>query len=434
MVGESRFGGVTRGGFFGLMLVGGLVIGLFFIPELLQLRSAQSSGTSSGKQTVSVATEKREHDELGSSEALRSNARSVSSESVSQEPSSTGTSTSGVMTAESRGSPSWGWWTDVKDWFAGLTSPRLAQVARERETSRLGTRDDARASLTSVSQKLDSGRPGQATWASIRSQESKDAVGQARRDALELSRGLPTAASLSKFAMIDFANGLEFVMTRAEQQMTPRDAIIYLMKLDQSVSRALAEDRVDRVFVKRWSQISLGPVLSRTMLGQRHDSGAVAFDPQLTMTAVQVRHKEMRKGNPATGKVEVIISGYLIGEDIKQVTMEANDGAISYNLALKRDPRGFLFFNRGSIDGRLRWKFTVYDKFGEQYEKTYQFYPRVGGFRYDSRAGYQIPFRMARATVGRFRSQDFDPRMDQFFAVSEKSDQVLDANALFVTF
>ncbi len=428
MVGESRFGGITRGGFFGLMLVGGLVLGLFFIPELLQLRS---------KDTVEVsgrADSQRAALDLDTSSETRTSSTSGEISRMSPAASVEEESFQDVATPESRGASSWGWWNDLKEWFAGLTSPRLAKVAREREASKQGGRDDTRASLSSVSQRLESGRPGQITWATIRSQESKEAVGQARRDAMELARGIPQSATASRFAMIDFANGLDFVMTKADQQMSARDAIIYLTKLDQSVSHALAEEKVDRVFLKRWSQISMGPVLGKTMLGQRHDEISAVFDPQLTMTAIQVRHKGMRRGDPSTGKVEVVISGYVIGDDIEKITMEANNGAITLPVYIKRDPRGFWFFNRGSIDGRKQWKFTVFDKFGEQYTKIYQFYPKASIFRYDSKLGYQFPFRMARATVGEFRSENFDPRLDKFFALSEHGDQAADPNALYSTF
>lgn len=416
MVGESRFGGITRGGFLGLMLVGGLVIGLFFIPELLQL-SVKTEGTR-GALTSPVSVS-------------RSTVETAPTSSLS----TVTTTTTTVVAPEAKSSGTWGWWSDVKDWFSSLSSPRLARVARDRESTRLAASPDARASLNMISQKLDgNSRPGQTTWATIRSNESRDAIGQARRDALELARGLPSTANGSKFAIIDFANGLEFVMTKADQQMTPRDAVVYLMKLDQSVSRALGEEKVDRVFVKRWTQISMGPVLGKTMLGQRHDSEIAPFDPQLTMTEVRVVHKGMRRGDPNTGKIDVTISGYLIGDDVKSVVMEANDGAMSIKLPLKRDPRGFWFFNRGTVDGRQTWTFKVYDKFGERFQKMYQFFPKARSFTYQKGLGYQIPYRMARATVGLFRSQDFDPQLDRYFTVAASGDAQLDPNAGFVTF
>lgn len=432
MVGESRFGGITRGGFFGLMLVGGLVVGLFFIPELLQLRSKSAFEKSAFEEARGARSRAST---AASSNIVKDVARSDATSRVASTSTSTENleSPQSASTSETHSTTSWGWWNDIKGWFAGLTSPRLAQVARNREGSRHQVRDDTRASLSSVAQRMDSDSDA-LSWATIRSPESKDALGQARRDAMELSRGLPTSAVNSRFAMIDFANGLDFVMTKADQQMTPRDAVIYMTKLDQSVTRALAQENVERVFVKRWSQLSLGPVLGKTMLGQSHDTVTTPFNPQLTLTELRVRHVGMHRGDPNTGKVDVSISGYLIGSDIDKVTMEANNGAIVLPVYIKRDPRGYWFFNRGTIDGRKKWKFTVYNKLGEQYEKRYQFYPKVGGFRYDSKLGYQIPFHMERARVGEFRSDNFDPRLDQFFALSEGGDEALNPNAIYATF
>jgi len=369
--------------------------------------------------------------------ANEAESRNYVSESATSNSFSTTRSKSN-LSVESRSanndSSTWGWWRDLKNWFSGLSAPRLAQRTGSNSRDSVRNSDDGRASLGNVSQRLDGARPGQISWINIRAPESKDAISQARRSAFELSRGLPANAKATKFAMIDFANGLDFVLTRADQQMTPREAVTYLMNLEQSVGRALVDDNVERVYVKRWSQISLGPVLSKTMLGQAHQSEVLPFDPQLTMTSIAVRHKGMKRGDPTTGKVQVTISGYLIGDDIKSVTMEANDGGISYKLSLKRDPRGFWFFNRGSIDARQTWIFKVYDKFGERYQKVYRFYPKTSQFVYEKGRGYKLPFRMTRATVGTFRAQDFDPALDKYLTVAQSQDASIDPNALFVTF
>ena len=274
------------------------------------------------------------------------------------------------------------------------------------------------------------------TWEQIRSGPSKEALGSARRRSLELARSLPTRAESTRYALINFANGLEFAVNRGSESMSAKDAVDYLTNLDRAVTAAMFQEVVDREIYKRWVEISMGPAFEKSKLSREHNRYQMQFNPRITLTSVQVQHQgRVVKGKDKT-RIYAGFSGFVVGDDIRRAELVSEDGVMHRKLILTPDPRGYKFFRVGTIDAKRRWIIRVYDKYDELYEKNYDFASVAGRMPIEDRY-YQLPFRMVYASRQTFRPRDVDPRLDAYFRYAARQQgggEQSEAGALFVSF
>jgi hypothetical protein len=124
-----------------------------------------------------------------------------------------------------------------------------------------------------------------------------------------------------------------------------------------------------------------------------------AFDPQLTIVSAQVSQRAGKRGAyDPTGKAVVKLQGYVIGKDIKQISIIKN--GLFFKVVKPGKPDSVLNqrqFKLSNLDARAHYVFVVEDKNGREFNKTYSFLEPAREFRWRHKGPsgqdqYQIPF------------------------------------------
>lgn len=277
-----------------------------------------------------------------------------------------------------------------------------------------------------VAESLESLTTNPLTWNAIQSDASGKALRKARSDALELARSLGARHQNTRHALFNFASGIGFTLDpKATKLMNPEEAVGYLERLDNTVSRSMSRESVDRLDYQTWAGISLGPVLQSTRLGRRDLPPAPRFNPHLTISSVYVLHT---KPDDARSKrledVNVFVTGFVRGKDAHTVKFVDESGRVRRRIRLRK-PRAdtdYRFFKSSRIDGRRTWTIMVEGPGDEVYSKIYRFHDRAVQFGWgrveQARAnGYLLPFRNVRATPRDFDPALVDPRLDAHFHI-----------------
>ncbi len=365
--------GLGRGGMILAVVVLGVLISLFFIPEIIEFqRSFSSSGQKSAatKGTAS-ALEEEEATKLAGIEADTSPGMLDQLSSILDEP---------LDTAEEIGPEA----------RASLASPaksgkKRALTPREKST--------------------------EITWDRIKSSESRDALLKARKSAIDIALKIKDNNSSSRYALFNFANGVDFVLEQASQTLSAREATRYVNALDQSVGRAMNQEQIDRSLALRWSKVTLGPVVSP----KEGRFEMRPFNPQLTVTWVKLTQRP-RNGSPdPRGILRAQVGGYMIGDDIASLEFVNPSGSVERRIKITNSSKdgGYRFF-RLDVLGNTPCILRVRDKYGMVYQKTYDFYGGSKAFPFNHRR-YELPFRMSFASPARFQPEDIDPRLDNYF-------------------
>ncbi|NDC36688.1 MAG: hypothetical protein EBZ48_01400 [Proteobacteria bacterium] len=371
---DFEVGGIGRNGV--LIAVVGLavVLSLFFIPEIIEFQRSFSSGEAAG------AASKKER---------------VATANVSQ--------------SEDRPE-------DLQSIRADDSASMIDRLSALLDSDR--TKTEPRASLAAPKSKSNpkksAGQKGDVTWDKIRSAESKAALEKARAAAIKLSERVGSRAVLSRHALINFSNGIDFILERGHQKMKPNEAASYIAALGQSVNRAMSQESVDRKVLTQWSKVSLGPVLG-DMLDRSDDLLPQHFNPQLTLTWAKLSQRARDGAPDPRAPLRAQIGGYVIGDDITSLELISPEGgrARTLNLTRSRTYNGYRFFRFQSV-GQRSTVLRLRDKHGRIFEKGYDFPLGVRQFPFEYRV-YQLPFSMSFATPRRFIQHDVDPRLDAFF-------------------
>lgn len=246
------------------------------------------------------------------------------------------------------------------------------------------------------------------SWDALRSAESVSILNKARSDALALADAMPKDKEGTKFALLNFANGARLVTEGGQRGMTPQMALEYLESLDYGVTRAMVKEGVDRVEYMRWSEISLGSLMDGSRLVRAKREFRMEFRPKMGLDTVRLASppgwkKEYVDDNP----LGLDLAGFVTGRDVERVDLYA-DGQFRGNLLLtKPDLKDVRHFQWVGLDGKKIYTLRAYDRYGNTYEKSYQFFPRVRRFPW-------TPANVGRFMIN-FNSGVIDPAVDQFF-------------------
>ena len=369
-------GGMGRNGI--IMAVVGLVVvlSLFFIPEIIEFQKSFTSGNSSrdGKKTQ-VA----QNSDLDNADT-----------------------TASINTI------------DAED-----SSGVIDRISNLLDTGK--GKSDARASLAKTSASADakgkkrsSNQPAsEITWERIRGVESRNALIKAKSTATTLIERLGDRAPGSQHALLNFSNGVDFVLEGASQKISAREAANYLGSLNLAVSRALVREGVDRKIVMQWSKVSLGPVMNVEIGTEQLP--VQQFNPQMTVSWLRLRQRP-KEGRPdPRARLKAYVGGYVIGDDVESVEVLTAEGGVGRPLNLTRSLKhpGYQFFRFLSI-GERPTILRARNQNGMVFEKVYDFPVGARRFPYEHRA-YRLPFSNSFASPRRFVAHDVDPRLDQFF-------------------
>lgn len=249
------------------------------------------------------------------------------------------------------------------------------------------------------------------TWKTIRSGQGKEVLQQARGKALQLASTLPPELRESRFAMLNFVNGIAFVQGPAEQQMTPEMALDYLAALDLAVTKALVREGAERYHYMRWAEVSMGPLLASSRQARLKKELRVPFNPQLRLDRARVfmppgRNYEFREDAKAYVDVHFVVRG----KDVAKALVYQEGRLVGETPVYPPDEKGYRTFSKLHLDARKPVTVRVYDTFGATFERTYLFYPRVKNFAWasENQGVFRLNFPLGR----------HDPAIDHYFRYS----------------
>lgn len=370
------------------VIVFSVVIGLFFIPEIIGFQRKKSATYTEPEEVVAV-TETEPMASLGPevTSTLESITRSVES----------------PLIAISR----------LLEQPKASLDVNSAQPAPDQE---LVARCVAQLSETTerkVERAL-SGNP--LTFEKIKSQEALGLFDRARNEALALASSLPKKNNSTRYALFSYASALSAVSDNPGQFGEAADAITFIESLDSAVTRAMFAEGVDRTDFLRWSAISLGDELKVSRSARLKNQYNMPFNPRLSLANVRVFHPGDRYGRyDEAGPAYLDLEGFVLGKDSQRVEILANGKQVGDYTLGEPDP----------VSGRREWKFEqgdarnaytirVIGANGEIFEKSYSFYPKARAMPWVSSTGlYAIPYNMVENRVNR--------QLDSYFRASGSS-------------
>jgi hypothetical protein len=356
------------------VIVFGVVIGLFFIPEIIGFQRKKSVEYSEPAEVVVAETEPMASLGPDSTSAIETVTRSVESPLLT---------ISRLL-------------EQPKAAIEGPTASESEQELVARCVAQLSETPERKV------EKALSGSP--LTFEKIKSPEAIALFDRARNDALTLASSLPKKNDSTRYALFSYASALSAVSFNPGQFGEAADAISFIESLDSAVTRAMFAEGIDRTDFLRWSAISLGEELKVSRSARLKNQYNMPFNPRLALTTVWISHPgdlygRYKESNPAYIRLE----GFVVGKDAQRVEIWSNGKQVGTYILGEPDPvTKRRNWNYGQGDGKTPYLIRVVGQNGEVFERNYNFYPKARVLPWVSTSGlYAIPYNMVENKVNR---------------------------------
>jgi hypothetical protein len=271
------------------------------------------------------------------------------------------------------------------------------------------------------------------TWDGVLASENVSALQAARRESLALAQDLAPEFTLSRFALLNYANAIDNVLQRgANGVLSPNQVVQYLSQADQQVSMTLRAEQVSRSHAMRWTEVTLGPQLHSAMAMEARRDMVGPFNPRITLRDVIVIQPSDSQGRYVPGaEVNVRLSGSVTSNEIRKLTYYRSDmrgRANAVPLGQSQNAQGRRDFNINFIPNiaNVIITFEAIDTEGNKHRKSYNFYPRALRFPWMG-PRHQSTFGLPYAPG--------DPRIDRIFAMGgARASKVADRHDLIGRF
>ena len=253
----------------------------------------------------------------------------------------------------------------------------------------------------------------QFTWEGVLTSDATKSLDGARNKYLKLAADLGDNHPASRAASVNMANGISYFTGEAKKMMKIGSAVQYLNSLDRQIGEAFNAERVERSIYLTWHEASAGVL--RDLIGYSNQILVPAFDPKFQLSNVMIKTEKAINCQPDfSNGVTVELKGIARGDGLLRVELYDGKDLIKefkFNRKGKAPPSG-LNISTGKLSALNRYTFKFYDVLGKTFSKTYQFYPGVNRFTYDSkRRQYVLPF----------QRDTLDKRLDRAFLVRQWS-------------
>ncbi|RMD85425.1 MAG: hypothetical protein D6808_05305 [Candidatus Dadabacteria bacterium] len=205
-----------------------------------------------------------------------------------------------------------------------------------------------------------------ATWEMILHGKYRDVLISARNRAYIIADNLSVNDLRSRYALFDFANSINFVLSGPQRILSAPEALAYLEAQRLKVTRAFEEDGVGRKLMRSWRTVALDATRALDRMRAKGDfgiSGRYRFSIVLTKV----------KLNKRSGAVTV--RGLIKGENIERVELFRNGIMLQEVLKGKPRRRGkYMKFHFKYPKGTGVYALRVVDKEGSFYERRFRFF------------------------------------------------------------
>ena len=363
---ENRFLGFSSRTFLVTLGIVAVVVGLFFIPKMIQTRWGSAKGATSGQ---SVTTQQMKAKQ---SEPTSDQRAAMSPGALKGLASDLDESERIERKVESKNKVSKG--NDTEGGSSGLFSGWNVKVR-------------ARGNSDSGNKELPKG-------VSLDTLNSRDAATFFRKSRADITRFLdrnrlkqtPIKLALEPFSAIvdQVANGLG-------KNVDPAEVSQQLVAAHQHLLQTFGNMGFDRGMLLEWLDIPLMRLIDTSRGGNLARRIFAVFTPQIALRNVSIKERDSRNTDSpimASMNAEVAVKG----TDVESVTVFHHGQPIRDIRLGRPDAQGYRVFKVNG-DAQGSWAFQVHDKFGAQpMMKVYSFYPRVRHFRRLDDGTYDIAF------------------------------------------
>lgn len=252
------------------------------------------------------------------------------------------------------------------------------------------------------------------TFDRLKSPDAKFLLTKARNDAMTLLSTIPKTSTDTRYALYGYVSALAAVLGNPEEFGEASEAIAYVERMDQTVTRAMFRERIDRADYMKWVAISLGDELKVTRSARTKSQYKMPFNPRFTISTLEVRQPAGMGGAfDEKAPVYVNFEGFVLGKDVTKFEIYHDDKLVSDALPLDPDAltnrRAFSYMLG---EGRGVYKFKLADQQGNEFVRTYSFYPKARAYPWKADTGlYTLPFKND--------GERIDMRLDRTFRFSD---------------
>ncbi|MEZ4754565.1 MAG: hypothetical protein R3A13_09715 [Bdellovibrionota bacterium] len=345
--------GIVRGNLMITILILAVLAGLFFIPEILNLKKGYSffEGWFSDRPTEVSAIEKP----ASPFKQLDNRARNLSPLEI--------------VLSEMKVSASQG-----------------DEAKARLDTSGLSQEDPRSLAAGVISKKSIS-------WETLESRQVVRIFRDNRNQLAVLLRSIDSNKPGTKTAIRNMINGIDYILDGAENEMTALAAIDYLSSLDRKIETEMLREKISRDVYIKWEKLSFGPLFKQTSLDRKKTH--LAFRPMFTLGRLRVIQPIDSSGQIDPKQEPVIdLEPYVKGQDVKEVVIYRNNMRIKTSLpSIQENELGYRKLGLRQMPATGIYRFEIYDHFGEVVIKRYEFFNKALRFRSSSRTGeIQLPF------------------------------------------
>lgn len=253
-------------------------------------------------------------------------------------------------------------------------------------------------------------------WGTLNLRPVRRVIASVQREALAMIKELPLDAKRARTALLNYSNALSAMVKGESKVVDPKDYLEYLTALDQEVTLALEEDRVQEPTYRRWRSATLVPILDQSTASMRLKY-APPFTVDLVLTGLDLRYQPVNKRSAHSVRVTGVVNGIAATE----VKLLQNRVLINSTLLVANAERKGFSFAIPPFVGDPLFTLRVTDEFGRYLSKSYRFIKRGGRFMVDKATRrYVIP------PLPRFGPREIIPRtIDNAFRVGGASGSAL---------
>ncbi len=229
------------------------------------------------------------------------------------------------------------------------------------------------------------------TWKNFKTQPAHKSLLESKKITLSIASKLSENNNAALYGLYNFANGINFVLSEGKKRMTVGQALYYLEGLHANATAALLRGKVDSALLANWSKMPLDKVFDSGRVALVRQRIQASFKPSLYLTSVAMR--ENRKGTFGGLRVK----GYVKVVDLKTIELYRN-GIFIRRIAKtrKRMSNGELYYNfyfNDTHDVSGVYTLRVLDRQGNIFQKSYEFLKRSRRFQKDRTGYYRFPYR-----------------------------------------
>jgi hypothetical protein len=243
----------------------------------------------------------------------------------------------------------------------------------------------------------DNGKPGPVpvnVMDKLGSKEAQAAFKRGRGDIMKFLDKNTIRDASAREAIYSYVGAMDLVANGLSKGIDPAEVGAMLQRLHSSVLQRMVEAKVDRGAMLEWLDIPVVKMIEESRGGNSGDVVKSRFAPKLVLRSLSIRQRPARFGY-FDNKPSAMLTAELAvrGSDVDKIGVYVG-GQRQRDISPGRpDAEGFRSFRiRGDANGV--WSFVAYDKFGSRpFTKSYSFYPRVRRFRQNQDGTYEIAFK-----------------------------------------